>query len=152
MFLGYTNVPLQADDLLPAYVVQYVTTTMQIRSFAHLFYVVSTSAGSGNSCITNFLLTMVTRLQQVYNCSPADAKKYATAVIRLFINGIQLGMRLNVAWNEDNVYKTYVCTLSAAQYVNKGVLGWLVSSNSFANYEFNMIADEWFIPSSFFLF
>lgn len=150
MFLRYTNLMLKECDVLPAHAIEYITTTLNIQCFSDLFYFIATFSGNGQSCVNSFVANMTRQLQDVYNCSYLEAKLSATTVVRLFIHGIQLGLKLCVVWNENNINTSYVCTLGAAEYTNQNTLGWVVSSNSFSNYEFDLIKDEWSIPKSFF--
>ena len=150
MFMKYTNLKLENHDVLPVTAVHYITTTLNIQCYSDLFCKIATRPGNGHSCVNGFLREMIENLKHNYACSDSEAKLSATTVVRLFINGIQLGIKLVVIWNENNENRSYVCKLGAAQYTNQNTLGWVVSSNSFANYEFDLIKDEWYIPMPFF--
>ena len=141
-------------DVLNANTQQYILYDCQIKSFAALFYHICTVTDTkGKSCIEHFILKTQHVLSDKYGMTNASAQIEASKLAKLFINGIPVGVRMRVVWNEDGVDRAYICRLGAAKYDESGTIGWVVNSETKAfddGYPFDIVKDEWTIPASLF--
>ena len=80
---------------------KYITETLNIKSYAQLFYKIATINDAGRSCIEEFMESTKDRLQKDYGMTEGMAQVQSNALARLFVNGVSIGMRMRVVWNED---------------------------------------------------
>lgn len=148
------DVALQPFDILGQTTKEYITQTLNMKTFAQFFFkIASTRNDAGKSCVEYFLDCTKNRLIKDFGMEIATAQLQSNALARLFINGVTLGMRMRVVWNENGQNKAYMCILGAAVYEDNQTLGWVVNSETCefeGSYPFDIIKDEWTIPAIYF--